>query len=404
MNKNKRREFLKKSLLGVSGAVLIPGSVKMSITENVQQNKLPELPGRILGKTGIHTPLISMGAESATNPNLIKAAYLNGVKMFFSANYYGEGNNERLVGEGLKGLNRDSFVIGTAVTPDGFDTRDETFAVPFNIEAFIKKVEASLKRFNVEYIDILLFPYAGKREVMLNESLLKAFKELKEQGKTKFVGIATHANCVEAIRAAADSNFYDVVMTAYNFKIKDKEDRDAAIADAVKKGVGVMVMKTIAGAYHDKSRTSPVNSDAALKWVLQNKNISSIVSGMSSFEELDKNIAMIKNLEMTDQELKDINLSGINKNPGLYCHQCHKCISQCPGNLEIPMIMRSYMYAYGYGNMEHAQHTLKESGLLGNPCEKCDVCSVNCTAGFNIKERIMDISRLRDVPSEFLKT
>ncbi len=44
--------------------------------------------------------------------------------MFFSATYYGEGNNEKIVGEGLKGLPRDSFIVGTAVPPDGMDNTD----------------------------------------------------------------------------------------------------------------------------------------------------------------------------------------------------------------------------------------------------------------------------------------
>lgn len=35
---------------------------------------------------------------------------------------------------------------------------------------------------------------------------------------------------------------------------------------------------------------------------------------------------------------------------GLYCQQCEKCMRQCPANLEIPTLMRSYMYAYSYRN------------------------------------------------------
>jgi predicted aldo/keto reductase-like oxidoreductase len=107
---------------------------------------------------------------------------------------------------------------------------------------------------------------------------------------------------------------------------------------------------------------------------------------------------------MSDQEYKDLNLLSLKSETGLYCHQCRKCIPECPNNLEIPAIMRSYMYAYGYRNLEQAHYTLKESGISGNPCEKCEGCSVNCTAGFNVKEKILDISRLKDVPLEFLKS
>ena len=105
---------------------------------------------------------------------------------------------------------------------------------------------------------------------------------------------------------------------------------------------------------------------------------------------------------MSDQELKYLNLAGQKTEPGLYCHQCRTCIPQCPHQLEIPAFMRSYMYAYGYRNLKHARHTLNETGLSVETCEKCEVCNVNCIAGFNIKERILDISRLKEVPQKFL--
>jgi predicted aldo/keto reductase-like oxidoreductase len=60
------------------------------------------------------------------------------------------------------------------------------------------------------------------------------------------------------------------------------------------------------------------------------------------------------------------------------------------------------MYAYGYRNFEHAQHTLREASLPANACKDCISCTVKCTAGFKIKERMEDIARLIDVPREFL--
>lgn len=404
MKSSKRREFLKTSLLGLSGAAIIPGSLKSVISGNNQQTIIPDLPGRVLGRTGIRTPLISLGSGSANNPNFIKSAYQAGVKLFFSATYYGEGNNEKLVGEGLRDLPRDSFFVGTAAPPDGMDTRSGTIPSPLDVEAYIKKAQASLGRFGLDYVDIFMFPFAGKREILLNESLMKALTDLKKSGKTRFVGLAAHGNIPEALRAAADSKVYDVAMVAYNYKTEDKSAMNEALAYAAKAGVGIVAMKTTAGAFRNKNQAGTLNSDSALKWVLQNENISSIVSGMSSLEELQKNLAMIRDIKMSEQELKDLNLAVQNQDEGLYCHQCCKCTPQCPYNLDIPTAMRSYMYAYGYGNFEHAQHTLKDASLPVNACKDCGNCNVKCTAGFNIKERIEDISRLIDVPQEFLRT
>ena len=227
-------------------------------------------------------------------------------------------------------------------------------------------------------------------------------QEIKAKGIARHVGLATHSNCDEALRAAADSKVWEVVMTAYNYKTDKKEAVNSAIEYAAKAGVGVVAMKTTAGVFDDKNKSRTVNSDAVLKWPLQNENISSIVSGMSSLDELQKNIAMLKSIRLTDQEIKDLNIASLENGPGLYCHQCRTCVPQCINRLEIPTIMRSYMYAYGYRNMEHARHTLIEADFSGKPCESCNECKVKCVAGFNVKERILDISRLKNVPREFL--
>jgi uncharacterized protein len=401
MKKNQRRDFLKKSLLGFSGAALLPGMLKASEGMGLETTGIPDLPWRVLGRTGIKSPLISMGTGGSTSTNFVKAGYNAGIKLFFSATYYGEGNNEKIVGEALKDLPRESFVIGTAAPIDGYNGRTGEFTKEFSADAYMKKAAGSLQRFGLDYIDIFMAPFLCSRENVLHEPILNILKEMKKQGKAKYTGLATHDNCDEALVAAADSGVYDVIMIAYNYKLKDNENLKKAIKYARNAGLGVIAMKTTAGAFHDKSRTKPLNTDAALKWVLQNEDISTIVSGMSTIEEMQKNLAMINNLKITDQEWKDIALAG--SEAGLYCQQCKKCVPQCSHSLDIPSIMRSYMYAYGYKDLQHAQHTLIESGLRGSPCSSCDTCTVSCTAGFDVKNKICDISRLSKVPEDFLR-
>jgi len=401
MKTDNRRGFLKKSILGISGFAMVPGIMKENIAVKALNKPSPELPVRLLGKTGIKTPLLSMGTSDATDSGFVRAAYEAGIKLFFSATYYGEGKNEKLVGEGLKGLPRDSFIIGTAVPPDGLDMRSGKFTNGFDAEAYIKKAEGSLKRFGLDYVDIFLFPFAGKRETVMNEGVMKALTQLKKQGKTRFLGIASHSDTEEALKAAADSGIYDIAMPAYNYKTTSRESMDASIAYAAKAGMGIVAMKSTAGAFRDKSGP-PLNTNAAFKWILQNKNVASIVSGMSTLEQLQKNLTMIMNLKMTDQELKDLNLTGQLSETGLYCHQCKQCLPQCPGNLDIPTIMRSYMYAYGYKNIRQAWYTLADV-QFSKQCENCNTCKVKCLAGFDIKKKINDISRLKNVPLDLIQ-
>ena len=401
MKNNNRREFLKKSVLGISGAALFPGVIKGNTS--VASTYAPvDLPVRTLGRTGIKTPLISFGTSGALDTGFIRSAYESGIKMFFSATYYGEGNNEKIVGEGLKGLPRDSFIVGTAVPPDGMDNRTGKFTSTFDADGYIKKAEGSLKRFGLDYVDFFLFPYAGKKETVQDSGVLKALEQLKKQGKTRFTGIASHSDTEEALKAAAEAGIYDVAMISYNYKIKNIDSLNATIAGAVKAGMGIVAMKSTAGVYHDKSGPQ-LNSDAVLKWALQNENITSIVSGMTSLEQLQKNLSMIRNLKMSEQELKDLNLALLDSETGLYCQQCKQCISQCRNNLDIPTIMRSYMYAYGYRNTAQAYYNMANVEMSDNPCLNCGSCTIKCPSRFDIKQKITDIARLRKVPEDFLK-
>lgn len=394
MEKECRRGFIKKGL-ALSASALVPSFQSFSRLDDK-----PSLPSRKLGNTGLDVPVLSMGTGSVSSPGLIKAAYNAGVRVFFSATYYGEGSNERMVGEGLKEFPRDSYLVGTAIPLAGYDTRKGVLASPLKINDYVMKADESLARFGMRHVDFLLFPYAGRRSMIMDETLIRAMKKVKRQGKTRFLGIASHSFCEEALLAAADAGVYDIAMVAYNFRSENRQELDKAIARAAAAGIGVIAMKTVAGAVSDKTGTKKINTDAALKWVLENQDVASIVSGMSSLEELGKNLVMMKDIRMSDHERADLEMASATQ--GLYCLQCRRCVPQCRHSLEIPDAMRSYMYAYGYHNFRFAAHTFRATGITGDPCNDCNECRVKCTAGFNIKERLQDIARVRNVPDEFL--
>ena len=412
MEKNDRREFLKKGLAGIAGAAAaFPGALKAraalakaaasSAPSGGVPTAIPALPSRLLGKTGLKTPLISMGTAEAPTVEFIRQGYDAGIKLFFSATYYGHGNNERLVGQALKDLPRGTYVVGTAATPDGLNPRAGTLPADMKAASYVKTAEDSLKRFGLDVIDMLFLPFAEKREFIIFDPVLEAMATLKKQGKIRFAGIATHSGCDVALKAAADAKAYDVVMTGYNHTMPNKEAMAEALAYAAKAGVGVLAFKTTAGGGRTKGQ--PLNAGAALKWALQNPHVSTIISGMSSLEEMRQNLAMLKDIKLTDQELKDLKLAEMRPEASLYCQQCRRCEPQCPAGLDIPTLMRSYMYAYGYRNAAQARAMLDLVEMSGDPCANCDMCSVACATGFDVRERVRDIARLRSVPKEFLR-
>jgi predicted aldo/keto reductase-like oxidoreductase len=138
---------------------------------------------------------------------------------------------------------------------------------------------------------------------------------------------------------------------------------------------------------------------AALKWVLNDPNVTTAVPGMTAFDQLEDDLTVLTDLALTEQELKDLK---VDIHGGLYCQHCRQCLPGCRESLPIPDLMRSYMYAYGYRNLGLAQDLLQELDVPSDACRSCGTCTVRCAKGFDVAGRIKDIIRLKDIPAEFL--
>jgi len=178
-----------------------------------------------------------------------------------------------MIGTVIKDYPRDSFVIATKIPGRPYNRQTGLFTEETTGEDFIKKFSESLERLGLDYVDILYLHNSWKREATLFEPLMKAMAAIKKEGRARFLGVSTHRNEPEVIQAAIDSRFYDVILTSYNFKQDHHLEIKKAIADAAAVGIGIVGMKALAGGYLDEEKAKPVDAKAALKWVLQDKNV-----------------------------------------------------------------------------------------------------------------------------------
>jgi hypothetical protein len=154
----------------------------------------------------------------------------------------------------------------------------------------------------LDYVDIIYHHEVSRKESALFEPILKGLEKAKKDGKTRFVGISFHRNEPEAIQACINSKFYDFVMSAYNFKQKHYLEVKEAVARAANAGIGIIGMKTMGGTGAISDILRPVNASAALKWVLQDPNVHTIVPGFSNFDQLNLDLAVMGDLSLTDFE------------------------------------------------------------------------------------------------------
>jgi len=385
-----RRQFMKSSVAGMAGFICLPSTAKRQ-GKNQKEKKLIY---RTLGKTGIRVPVIGMGILSSGSPALMRAALDAGITHFDStAAQPQQMRNEEMIGEVLKGLPRESVVFGTKIHlrqdyKTGLYTKEATE------DEFLKKLDMALKRLKMDYVDIVYHHMVSRRESAFHEPAMKAMEKAKKAGKARFLGITTHSNMPEVVQAAADSNFYEVVMASYNYKQKNRWQVKEAIAKAADAGLGVVAIKVIRGGLGKGEK--PVNPRASLKWVLQDSNVHATIPGFSNFEEMSVDLSVMEDLNLTEAEKNDLKRGA--SVSGLYCQGCGQCLQQCCDELPIPDLMRAYMYAYGYHQPALAQSLIASLALPRHACEGCSSCKVVCLNEWKVKEKVRDIIRLRNVP------
>jgi len=397
MGKINRRDFLRSSVAGLGSFFVLP-----AVDQRAEERKGDKPKGsrkfsyRTLGKTGVKLPVITMGVMNSDNPNLIRAALDAGMVHLDTAHGYMRGKNEEVIGGVIKGRPRDSFVLSTKI----YLPRDESTGLHKETateQFFLSRLDTSLKRLGLDYVDILYHHNVWKRESALYEPALKALEKAKKEGKVRHVGLTTHRNEPEVIHAAVDSKFYDVIEVAYNHRQKHRAKIREALAKAGSAGLGVVAMKTLGGGEKNLGKTE---ARTALKWVLQDPNVHTIIAGFTTFDQLELDLSVMEDLTLKPAEKAQ--LERMRMTTGLYCQGCAECLKSCPQKLPIPDLMRGYMYVYGYRNLGEAQDLLLSLNLPSQLCQDCGSCPVKCTSGFDVSARIRDVIRLREVPREFL--
>lgn len=139
---------------------------------------------KAFGATGVTLPAIGQGTwnmpESGLRLKEARRAIRRGIELGMmhidTAEMYGAGRVEMLVGEAIRGIPRDRIFITTKVLPSNASFRGTLAAA-----------EQSIARLGCEYLDCYLLHWPGSHP--LNETM-RALETLVEQGKTRFVGVS----------------------------------------------------------------------------------------------------------------------------------------------------------------------------------------------------------------------
>jgi len=389
-----RREFIVKPILW-AGAASVLGGTEMLLANPMNETAAGPVLQRTLGNTGLTMPVVSMGVMNADVPGLLRRAYELGIRHFDTAAAYQQGRNEEMVGRVIKEMGvRDKVTIATK-QPVKNHPQDAAEAK----QRFIAGVESSLHRLQMDHVEILYCHGVDSVEDVRAEGLLEALQSLKKDGKARFVGISTHKT-QDVINEAIRLNAFDVALLMLNYTMAHDAGMLSTIERAARSGIGIVAMKTQAGGTVRPDAKlpkalPPVSQTALLKWVLNHEFVTTAIPGFSTYEHLEQDFSVARNLAYTDEEerfLADKTFSA----QAEFCQQCGECKRDCPEHADIPALMRSHMYAVQYGNTGMAREILASvaTGLGLDACADCASCVAACRNSVQIGRKIAQLKSL----------
>jgi predicted aldo/keto reductase-like oxidoreductase len=346
-----------------------------------------------LGFGAMRLPMVGEGDEARVNRELaipmLHRAFEAGVNYVDTAVGYCNRDSQRVVGEALKGW-RDRVVVSTK----NHEYEDE--------KTWWQHLEDSLERLQVGYIDI--YNHHGIRWKRYTDhvepNVSKWMRRAKDQGMIRHICSSFHDDN-EALMKLVDTGYIESITLQYNMLDRKLEE---GIAYAHEHGMGVVVMGPVAGGRLGTSsavleEVLPTVSrvpELALRFVLSNPNVTVALSGMSTMQQVEENIATAADavtLTEDDKAAIDEQLERLSAMADLYCTGCEYCMP-CPEEVNIAHIFRKYNEARVYGLWEPARKAYQEwrwvSGNQADACIECGECEEKCPQNIPIREQLKE--------------
>ena len=291
------------------------------------------------------------------------------------------------MGRAIRGVRDQLFIATKFCTPMGHLPPGTPVA------KYMEAVEASLGRLGTDYVDLCHVHSCDEVERLMDENVHEAFDRLKQQGKVRFLGFSTHTpNLVrggehrDRVRPLRrdDARLPPRAVAA--------DRRRSSTRARSEQDMGVVAMKTLKGAKHHGLAgfrdEAGAYSQAALKWVLSNPNVSCAVISFFQLQHVDEYLfasgqqptpAEVAILEKYDALIR-----------GTHCApHCGACLDSCPEQLPIHDVLRHRMYFEDYGWEKEGMRLYSQLEKNASVCASCSApCLGTCPLEIPIQERM----------------
>ncbi|MFT5444352.1 MAG: putative aldo/keto reductase-like oxidoreductase [Myxococcota bacterium] len=385
-----RRTFLRNSAAATVGASTLPLAAAAAAPKPSRVERY-----RRLGRTGLEISDISLGSAGLKDPDTVRHALERGINYFDTAEMYGEGDAERVLGQVLPS-SRDKVYIASKVFAEADARKEKIMAA----------LEGSLTRLRTDYVDVYFNHAINDVARMQNPEWHEFVALAKEQGKIRFSGMSGHGGYLrDCLDDVLDRDGVDVILVAHNFGtdpafyerftkgfdfVAKQPGLPRLLAKAKTKDVGVIAMKTLMGARLNDMRPyewgGATFAQAAFRWVFQQADVDALIVSMKESSLIDEYLVASGQTEVrvSDRRLLDAYVAA---NTEAYCRNgCSDCSGGCPAAVAIPDVLRARMYAVDYGDLEFAKQSYEAVAVNADACTSCTapVCLDACSFGLPV--------------------
>ena len=325
-----------------------------------------------LGKTGLRVSRMGLGGipiqriDAEAAKKLLDAVEAAGINYIDSARGYSV--SEERIGQAIEGR-REKFVLATKTM-----SRDR--------EGMARDIETSLKNFRTDYIDLYQVhnPSLEQLEqVCAPGGALEALLEARVAGKIGHIGLTAHKP--EVFRRALELPWVETVMFPYNLV----ENHGTELMERARElNVGFINMKSLAGGAIEDARL-------ALRFAAANPNVSVVLPGMYSPEEVAQNAAAVADASpLTEEELAKA--EALRRELGAsFCRRCGYC-APCTVNIDIPNNFIFHGYLSRYGLADWARGRYDALAAHASDCVACGACEERCPYQLPIREMLKRVA------------
>lgn len=281
-------------------------------------------------------------------------------------------------------------------------------------EDFERYFQEQLKRLKTGYIDYYLMHMLPDMNVwnrLIKLGVLEWLREKKEKGQIKYIGFSYHGS-TSVFLELLDAYDWEFCQIQYNYMDEHSQAGRKGLMAAARKRIPVIIMEPLRGgllannlpekAVKIFERASAQRSPAewAFRWLWDQKEVTSVLSGMNSMAMVEENIGAASSAEaggLSDEDLDMIRQvkEVLNENTKVPCTGCSYCMP-CPFGVDIPGSFRCYNVSYTDGYFKGLKEyllctTMRNKQSSASYCTECGACEKHCPQFIPIRAELKKV-------------